>query len=366
MARKDIVDDEDLFDDELESDVDDEDLDEDDDIEEGHDPANAPTAASNMNVAAGRVTSPAKKRPGDKTGGDKTFNKADKGIVRELYNKMNSMKMEDLRKLHATIMDEDFDVDSFNTEENDVLENVDYDFNDDLKDLVESEATLSEEFKEKTAIIMEAAIKSKLRSEIARLEESYEEQLDEAVTSIQEELVEKVDSYLNYVVENWLEENKLAVQSGLRTEIAENFMKSLKDLFVESYIDVPEEKVDLVDDLSEQVESLEAELNAKIENEMAMREELEMYKRESIILEMADGLADTQIDRLAALAEGVDFDDEESFREKVAVIKETYFGAKKKKTAAIAESYEESDEDEEVDIPENMAAYVTALRKSVK
>lgn len=370
MARQDIVEDEDLFDDEQEfdeEDLDDEDEDE-DEFEEGFEPANAPAQNAASVAAAGRATKGAKKRPNDKTGGDKTFNKADKGIVRELYNKMNSMKMEDLRKLHATIMDEDFDVDSF-SDENDVLENVDYDFSEDLNELVESEATLSEEFKEKTAVIMEAAIKSKLRSEIARLEESYEEQLDEAVTSIQEDLVEKIDSYLTYVVENWLEENKLAVQVGLRTEIAENFMNSLKDLFVESYIDVPEEKVDLVDDLSEQVESLEAELNGMIEKTMTMSEELEMYKREAIILEMADGLADTQIDRLASLAEGVDFDDEESFREKVAVIKETYFGTKKNKAARqMSESFTETDddEDEEIEVTGNMAAYVTALKKSNK
>ena len=368
MTKKAIKVEEELLDDETEFDYEDDDLeDEEDDVEEGFEPANAPAQNSASVVAAGRVTKQSKKRHNDKSGGDKVAPKADKGIVRELYNKMNSMSMEDLRKLHGIMMEEDFDIDEFSAESEDVLEDVEYDFTDDLKDLVESEATLSEEFKEKTAIIMEAAIKSKLKAEVARLEESYDEQLTEAVETIQEDLVAKIDSYLNYVVENWMEENKLAVQSGLRTEIAEKFMNKLKDLFVESYIEVPEDKVDLVDDLAEQVESLEEELNGMIEQTMTMREELEAYKRQDIIFEMADGLADTQIDRLAELAEGLDFDDEDTFRKRVAVIKETYFkkSAPKKTAAGIAEEVEDESQ-EEIEISGTMAQYVNALKKSQK
>lgn len=367
MAKKPIkVEDDELLDDEMEIDTED-DLD-DEEVDEGFEPANAPAQNSASVTAAGRVTGPAKKRPNDKTGGDKTAPKMDKGIVRELYNKMSSMTTEDLRKLHDILMDEDFDIDNFSAEmDEDVLENVEYDFTDDLKDLVESEATLSEEFKEKTAIIMEAAIKSKLKAEVARLEESYEEQLNEAVSAIEEDLVEKINSYLNYVAENWMEENKLAIQSGLRTEIAEKFMGKLKDLFVESYIDVPEEKVDLVDDLAEQVEALEEELNVMIQDQMTMREELEAYKRQEIIFEMSEGLADTQIDRLAELAESVDFDDEDTFRKRVAVIKETYFQKKApKKTAAGIVENTEDDSEEEVEVSPAMAQYVQALRKSQK
>lgn len=365
MAKNQIkVEDDELLDDEMEFETED-DLD-DEEVEEGFEPANAPAQNSASVVAAGRVTKGAKKRPNDKTGGDKVAPKADKGIVRELYNKMNSMTAEDLRKLHGIIMDEDFDIDEFSAESEDVLEDVEYDFTEDLKDLVESEATLSEEFKEKTAIIMEAAIKSKLKAEVARLEESYEEQLNEAVEAIEEDLVEKINSYLNYVAESWMEENKVAIQSGLRAEIAEKFMNKLKDLFVESYIDVPEEKLDLVDDLAEQVESLEEELNSMIEEQMTMREELEAYKRQEIIFEMSDGLADTQIDRLAELAEGVDFDDEDTFRKRVAVIKETYFKKKATKTAATGITENVDDSEDEIEVPAAMANYVNALKKSQK
>lgn len=365
MAKNQLkVEDDELLDDEMEFETED-DLD-DDEVEEGFDPANAPAQNSASVVAAGRVTKGAKKRPNDKTGGDKVAPKADKGIVRELYNKMNSMTAEDLRKLHGIIMDEDFDIDEFSAESEDVLEDVEYDFTEDLKDLVESEATLSEEFKEKTAIIMEAAIKSKLKAEVARLEESYEEQLNEAVEAIEEDLIEKVNSYLNYVAESWMEENKVAIQSGLRAEIAEKFMNKLKDLFVESYIDVPEEKLDLVDDLAEQVESLEEELNSMIEEQMTMREELEAYKRQEIIFEMSEGLADTQIDRLAELAEAVDFDDEDTFRKRVGVIKETYFKKKATKTAATGINESVDDSEDEVEVPLAMANYVNALKKSQK
>ena len=272
------------------------------------------------------------------------------------------MTKEDVRKLHSILMDENFSLEE--EDQLDALDDVEYDFTEDLDDLVSSEATLSEGFKEKSAVIMETAIKSKLKTEIARLEESYQTQLEEDVQAIQEELVDKIDSYLDYVVENWMEDNKLAIQNGLRTEIAENFMKNLKDLFIESYIDVPEEKVDLVDDLAEQVEALEKELNESIEARIDMSEELEEFKRQAIIIEMADDLADTQIDKLASLSESVDFDDEDSFRAKLSTIKETYFGKKSKTTqTSISEDVDAEDTDE-VELSENMSRYVEALRKS--
>lgn len=357
MAKKEnIVDDQDLIN--AESEI---------DVEEAHDPMNAEVKSNDSVDKAAKTGPTAKKRTGDKAGGDKTAEKPDSGIVRELYNKMSSMKKEDLRKLHTAVMAEDFDVDEYvETDQADVLEGAAYDFSDDLDSLVESEATLSEEFKEKTAIIMETAIKSKLRIEIARLEESYAEQLEEEVESNRNTIIEQVDSYLNHVTEKWMEDNKLAVQSGLRTEIAENFMNSLKDLFTESYIEVPESKVDLVDDLSEQVVALEAELNGNVESMMNMKEELESFKRDNIIIEAAHGLADTQIDKLSALAEDVDFDDEDTFRAKIAVIKEAYFGKKTSTTKSFITDDVDNDADDTSNISDQMSAYVSHLKKSVQ
>jgi hypothetical protein len=230
----------------------------------------------------------------------------------------------------------------------------------DLNTLVASEATLSEEFKAKTALIFEAAVKSALSEEIDRLEEAYATELEEELAATKAGLVEKVDSYLNYVVETWMEENKLAVQAGLRTEIAETFMGKLKDLFVESYVDVPESKVDLVDELANANEELEEQLNGAVAKSIKLAEELEGYKRDSIIREAANGLADTQVEKLKTLVEDIDFDDEASFTQKVKTIKEAYF--KKKTTESTI--VEDTDNDNVEEVSGTMAQYLKAIRKS--
>jgi hypothetical protein len=238
-----------------------------------------------------------------------------------------------------------------------------YDFEAGLDGLMEEEATLSEEFKAKTAVIFEAALKSKLSEEVSRLEEEYETRLNDEVTAMHTDVVEKVDSYLNYVVENWMEENKMAIQNGLRTEIAEDFMTGLKGLFEESYIDVPESKVDLVDGLAEQVEELEGKLNETTEQVISMSEELVQYKRQAIIAEAAEDLAETQAEKLNSLVDSLDFEDEETFASKVATVKESYF---KKSQSASEELVEESgeDADEVVETSASMDRYLSALRST--
>jgi|TARA_B110000858_G_scaffold46736_1_gene53866 hypothetical protein len=241
---------------------------------------------------------------------------------------------------------------------------IDADFSDDLNALVEGEATLSEEFKEKTAVIFEAALRSKVASEINRLEEAYAVELEEEVSATKADLVEKVDSYLNYVVENWMTENKLAIQTGLRAEIAEGFMNGLKDLFVESYIEVPESKVDIVDDLAEQVEDLEAKLNKSTAQAIEVSEELESYKREAVIREAAKDLAETQVEKLKNLAGDIDFVNEDTFARKVATIKESYFT--KTPTGTVTEEVEEMEGDSIVETSDAMARYVTAIKQASK
>ncbi len=241
----------------------------------------------------------------------------------------------------------------------------DYDFSDDLEALISEEATLSEGFKGKAAIIFEAAIKSKLTEEVARLEENYAVSLQEEVDSFKADMVEKVDGYLNYVVENWMKENEVAIQTGLRAEIAEEFMDKLQALFVESYIAVPDSKVDLVDDLAEQNEALEASLNEQTEAMIAMKEELESYKRYEVIREAARGLAETEVEKLVKLSEDLDFGSEEEFAAKVKTIKEAYFKKATKTSPSLVESVDET-ESEEVQLSGNMAAYINALRKTNK
>lgn len=197
------------------------------------------------------------------------------------------------------------------------------------------------------------------------MEEQYKEELSEEVSSIKSDLIEKVDSYLNYVVESWMEENKVAVQNGLRTEIAETFMEKMKDLFTESYIDVPEAKVDLVDELAEQVTELEEKLNSTTGDAIKLAEELEVLKRDAIIAEAARGLADTQVEKLKGLVEDIDFDSEETFTKKVGIIIESHFA--KKESGVVAEEVEvEDDADQTVEISSSMESYVNAIKKTIK
>lgn len=276
------------------------------------------------------------------------------GMISAMYQKMNAMKKHDLQAAYGKMMGEEVEA-----EEEMVAETVDT--SAELDALVESEATLSDEFKAKTAVLFEAAVKSKLSEEVERMEAQYKEELAEEIAATKSDLVEKVDSYLNYVVETWMEENRIAIQNGLRTEIAETFMNKMKDLFVESYIEVPESKVDLVDELAEQVEELEEKLNSTTGDAIKLSEELEVYKRNAVIAEACRDLAETQIEKLKSLIESVDFEDEESFAAKVATVKESYFT--KEVSAESAEMIEEEAE-AEVEVSSIMEQYLSTIRKT--
>jgi len=331
-------------------------------VEEAHDPKNAEAQSVASVDKAGEATGKAPTRKGDNTKQD-PMPKTKAGMINAMYTKMNAMKKHDLQAAYSKMQEE-----SLEDQDGDVIaekQDIDYqvDFSEDLNALVNEEATLSEEFKAKAETIFEAAIKSKLSEEIDRLEEKYNEELSEEIETTKADLVEKVDSYLNYVVDQWMEDNKVAVQSGLRTEISENFMNNLKDLFTESYIEVPESKVDLVDELASEVDELEEKLNDQTGNAIAMAEELEGYKRESIIREASGDLAETQVEKLKSLVADVDFDDDETFASKVATVKESYFN----KAAKIAEEVvDESDDAFEVDSTDSMAQYLNAIKKTSK
>ena len=335
-------------------------------VEEAHDPKNAEAQSVASVDKAGEATGTAKKRKGDKGNKDpmQKLPGTKAGMMNAAYNHMSGMNKEDLKVALGKLMAESVDEDGETVESVEIQ--YEADFSEDLNAIMANEATLSEEFKEKTAVIFEAAIKSKLAEEVDRLEEKYNEELEAEITSTKEDLVEKVDSYLNYVVENWMEENKLAVQTGLRTEIAENFMNSLKDLFTESYITVPEEKADLVDELAETVDELETRLDETTGKAIAMAEELETYKRNAIIAEAAKDLADTQVEKLKALVDDIDFDNEEAFESKVATVKESYFDKKSTTVTEAADFDSEDDDGETVEVSGSMAQYLTALKTTGK
>ena len=284
------------------------------------------------------------------------------GMIQAVMAKMQNMSKAKLMAGYEGYMSDDTDAEYYEGEV--VAEDAaEYDFSSDLDALVESEATLSDGFKDKAATIFEAAVKSKLSEEIGRIEEAYGEELAEEIASTKSDLVEKIDSYLNYVVENWMSENQIAIQSGLRSEIAENFMNGLKDLFVESYVEVPDSKVDLVDDLAEQVEELEDALNSQTSKNIEMTEELELFQRYEVIREHAHGLAETEVEKLANLAEDLDFIDEDTFSAKVKTIKESYF-AREVKSAEVVDDLVESTADNAVEVSSVMDSYLQALKKS--
>ena len=187
---------------------------------------------------------------------------------------------------------------------------------------------LSEEFKTKAATIFEAAVVTRVKQEVAKLEEQFEVQLEEQVESIKEGLIEKVDGYLNYVVEQWMEQNELALESGIKSEIVENFISGMKGLFEQHYIDIPEEKYDVLGEMEETITSLEDKLNEQVEAAVALKSELDSMKREGVIAESASGLADTDVEKFKALAEELTFEDADSFSTKLQTIRENYFGKK--------------------------------------
>ena len=324
------------------------------------DPANAADQAVKQNQKA------------DDAAPKATPPKTKAGMVNAMYQKINSMKKDKLMANYGKIMSdiEDMMKGEMSHGKKSVMSNKhtmkdSYDFDGELNALVESEATLSDEFKEKASIIFDVAVKSKISEEIETLEENYRSELDEAMETQKSEMVEKVDSYLNYVVEQWMEDNKVAIQTGLRTEIAENFMNNLKDVFKESYIEVPEAKVDLVDDLAAQVEELEEKLNKQTEQAIQTSEELENLKRDAIIREAAADLAETQVEKLKKHAEAIDFNDEQDFADKVKTVKETYF--KSESNDKMVVEVDETDEDGVVEATTDvMNSYLTAIRKSAK
>jgi hypothetical protein len=224
---------------------------------------------------------------------------------------------------------------------------------------------LSEDFKSKAATIFEAAVKSKINDAKKKMHASYEEKLKEEVETAKSELVEKVDSYLNYVVEEWMQDNKLAIERGIKGEIAEDFISGLKKLFEDHYIDVPDEKYDVLEDQASKIEDLEKKLNEQIEKNVEQNKAIGELKRQDIIDEASKDLADTAKEKFNKLAEEVEFSNEEDFKTKVSTIKESYFGAKKESSTEIDDvAVGNESQVDPADLSNSMAAYTAAISKT--
>lgn len=216
-----------------------------------------------------------------------------------------------------------------------IVEETKIDVSEDVAALINGEE-LTEEFKTKAATIFEAAVVTRVKQEIAKLEEQYDSKLQEEVESIAEGLIEKVDGYLNYVVEQWMSDNELALENGMKNEILESFVMGMKGLFEQHYIDVPEEKYDVLGDLQEQLDAVGSKLDEQLEANVALVQEINEMKRAVAIKEATEGMADTDAEKFDALAEELAFEDVDSFKSKLQTIKENYFG--KKTSTTLVES----------------------------
>jgi len=244
----------------------------------------------------------------------------------------------------------------------------DIDLSDDVKALVSSDADLSEEFKEKAATIFETAVKTRIKEQTKIIEAQYVKKLASETDTVKEAMVEKVDSYLNYVVEEWMKENELAVERGIRTEIAEDFITGLKGLFKEHYIDVPEEKYNVLDDLTNQVKELEDKLNEQIEKNVNLSKNVSESNREKLIAQVSEDLADTEKEKFGSMAENVEYDSAEKFQEKLETIKESYFPKTKMDETASGDEVDSVAANIPADAgtSDAMAAYTAAITKDLK
>ena len=308
------------------------------------------------------------------------------GMIKALFDKVNQMKKEEVTSKWKELMDvaEAEDTggptpqDSDNKKDKVAVKGKkmkasdlpEINVKEDIEALVQGEE-LSEDFKTKASTIFEAAVYQKVMEvstkKTEELEEEYQQGLQEEIISFRDELTEKVDGYLNYVVEEWMKENELALDSSLRSEITEEFITGLKGLFTEHYIEVPEEKVDMVENLFDRVEELETKLNTKIEENVKVTNELNEYRKNKIVEEVSNDLADTQSEKLKELTEGVSMEegDVEDFENKVKQIKESYFPSQVKKDEVISEENVDSEEPKETDakMSDIMKAYSKAIAR---
>ena len=303
---------------------------------------------------------------GDELAEDKKLTKA-----QHLENiaKMKKADIEEMIANHASKLEE---ADSAETEEAlKKLEDAKADIEEKIKNISVKEDVealvggedLSEEFKEKAAHIFEAAVKSKIRSEVERIVDETQSEKDQEIETFVEEMTERVDNYLNYVVDEWTKENELAIERGLKGEIAEDFISGLKQLFEDHYIDVPDEKYDVLEAQSEKISELEGKLNEAIQKNVEFKTSNSELVREQVILEVADDLADTESEKFKSLTQDVEFGDEDSFREKLDTLKENYF-PRVNKSSDTTIDYEDGGTAQDIDTTDAMKSYMSAISRN--
>jgi len=287
-----------------------------------------------------------------------------KQVSDAITNRKGKMKAEEseveITDEQEVVVEDELTTDEVVAEEETVEETVEIDVEDDVNALLGGEE-LSEEFRAKAKTIFEAAINSKvvaIREEIVR---EHEEKLSEEVEEIKVELQERVDSYLEYVADEWFVENQLAVENGLKADMTESFLEGMKGLFEEHYVQIPEEKYDVLKSMVEKLDDMETKLNEQIEKNISLNKGLAEATADGILESVSDGLAATQKEKLASLAESVEFDSEEEYREKLETLKESYFPHKGARPTSKTENLTEGVASAPEDISGSMAQYVKTL-----
>ena len=319
----------------------------------------------------------AKPVPGSKTQGDlKPMTKI--GMISAMVGMMSKEPKSKINAMYGKMMDGyhsemDHAKEGIHKEmahakkEKDKVKKEDIDFSDDVAALFGDE-DLSEQFKEKATMIFESAVLSKINEQLEEMAEIAEVQKTLEIEEAHSEMTDKLDSYLDYVVEQWLTDNRIAVENGIRTEIAEEFMGGLKKLFEESYIEMPEEKVDVLSDLYDEKESLEEELNKELKKNIELSEQIEELHKTTVISELSEGLTDLQVEKMKSLSEGVDFISVDDFAEKVAMLKENYFNSDEEQPTETIFDEDEPLEEEATSprVTGEMAQYMSAISRTVK
>ncbi len=308
--------------------------------------------------------------------------KTKSGMIQAMYDKLNLMKKADISakfdKIVAQFGDDDEGEDEKDDDEKDaeaaaavekkeaVEKRVkDIDVKDDVEALVKGDSSLSDEFKQKAATIFEAAVKSKVKAEIERLEGEYATELTESKKEVKDLLVTKVDNYLNYVVEEWMKDNELAIEKGIKGEIAEDFIGGLKQLFEDHYIDVPDEKYDILDAKEKEIDELKSKVNEMTEKAVDDKKQIDDYSKEDILEHVTSGLADTEKEKMKSLVEDISFEGADEYKKKLSTIKESYFGTGK----SAPESTENvdsvnTDNGSTVDVSGTMRRYTDAISRA--
>ena len=286
-----------------------------------------------------------------------------KAMIELLVKGMNKLTKEQIRTAHKNILTTVESAKASKKQESaravKVKESIKVNVEDDVEALLNGEEDISEEFKKKTTTIFEAAVREKVETEVDRLEKEYEQSVAEEINEVRDDLVEKIDSYLDYVVEEWLKDNEVAIESGIRSEVTEEFISGLKRLFEEHYIDIPEDKVDVLSDLTKENEDLKEQVNNEINRNIELKKEKDSVSASEVFNDVVDGLADTEIEKMKSLGEGIEFEDEDSYREAISTLRENYFP----KTRVAEEEVVEVEESPEDELNGPMATYYKAINR---